>query len=172
MNVSPTIDPAIVPSGFVLTETQIDGKTVQALSYADDAPLVLYLISEDGAIQGFYFYNAETGDCTPMSSISQPAFSFTALDQNSVVPPEGYVLGTFTIGDVAYQAFVPNGVETPDHCLIYGINSSGTIGFYIYDAHRLSEPEPDDSGERPGYHRVARRPGQDHPGPGQKTDGF
>jgi hypothetical protein len=134
MNVSPTIDPAIVPSGFVLTETQIDGKTVQALSYADDAPLVLYLISEDGAIQGFYFYNAETGDCTPMASISQPAFSFTALDQNSVVPPEGYVLGTFTIGDVAYQAFVPNGVETPDHCLIYGINSSGTIGFYIYDA--------------------------------------
>ena len=44
------------------------------------------------------------------------------------------MLGTFTIGDVAYQAFVPNGVETPDHCLIYGINSSGTIGFYIYDA--------------------------------------
>ena len=24
----------------------------------------------------------------------------------------------------------------------------------------------------PGYHRVARRPGQDHPGPGQKADGF
>ncbi len=134
MKVSPTIDPAIVPSGFVLIETQIDGKTVQALSYADDAPLVLYLISDDGAIQGFYFYNAETGDCTPMTSISQPAFSFTALDQNSATPPVGYVLGTFTIGDVTYAAFVPNGVENPDHCLIYGVNSSGTIGFYIYDA--------------------------------------
>ena len=134
MKVSPTIDPAIVPSGFVLIETQIDGKTVQALSYADDAPLVLYLISDDGATAGFYFYNAETGDCTPMTSISQPAFSFTALDQNSATPPVGYVLGTFTIGDVTYAAFVPNGVENPDHCLIYGVNSSGTIGFYIYDA--------------------------------------
>lgn len=133
LKITPTIDPDLVPKGFTITEKTIDDVTVQALTYGEGFPLVLYLEGNSSSPTGFYFYNEETGICTPMTNVTSPEFTFIPLDQESANPPEGYVLGTFKIGDTEYAAYVPNGVDEPDHCLIYGMNSGGLAGFYIYD---------------------------------------
>ena len=132
LEVSETIDEDEIPEGFILTETTVEGFTVDAIIYGENADPAVWLLGDDNNPEGFYFIN-EDGFAYPMVTLTQPEIGFIVTDITSYEIPDGYILGKFTIDETEYDVFIKDDGKEPDHCLIYGINEKGETVLYCYD---------------------------------------
>lgn len=132
VKVAGEIKEELIPVGFELSKTTVDGVEVPAVIYHEDGLPAVYLNGDDKVKAGFYFVDPETGTATPMESLSSEV-SLILLDVNLAEIPQGYEAGKFTFGETERDVLVPAGVEEADHCLVYGMNADGVCALYRYD---------------------------------------
>lgn len=132
LRVSEEIDETLIPKGFTITETTIDGIKVAAIKYGDTDIIAVLLLNEDDTANGLYFLNKDNIG-TPMTTLNQPTGGIILADLSLVTVPNGYKTGKFKIGDNEYDVFIPDSVKEPDHCLVCGINAEGESDIYCYD---------------------------------------
>ena len=124
-----------IPSAFVQGTLEIAGSSYPTLFCESNGVHLVYLENTDGnGASGFYFYD------DIQNTVER--FKYTSSGDNFVIfintardaAPAGYVETTLTLPSgkdvTAYQA---TSEDMKDYYVIYGINSDGTNGWYLYD---------------------------------------
>lgn len=125
-----------IPSAFGEGSVQIGSNTYQTLKCEENGINLVYMENTDGTgSTGFYYFDEVQN--------AVERFKYTGIGDNFVVfissarteLPEGYQSTTLTLPSgkdvAAYQnAGAP---QLQDYYLIYGINSDGSDGWYLYD---------------------------------------
>ena len=132
LEVSPEIDEEQIPAGFILAETTVEDKTVDAITCGENTDPAVWLKGDDNNPEGFYFIN-EDGLGYPMVTLKQPKDGIIILNAATFEVPDGHILGKFTIGEDEYDAYILDNGMDPEYCLIYGINAAGETVLYCYD---------------------------------------
>ncbi len=131
--VSNTITEDKVPSGFELTQITINNITVNAVIYDERAYPAVYLIGNENVTEGLYYIDAANMTAKPFEYVGQATNSLLMLDINMAELPEDYEIGKYTVNGAERDAFIPMRTDTPNHCLVYAIGSSGQKQLYMYD---------------------------------------
>ena len=124
-----------IPSAFVQGTLEIAGSSYPTLFCESNGVHLVYLENTDGnGASGFYFYD------DMQNTVER--FKYTSSGDNFVIfintardaAPAGYVETTLRLPSgkdvTAYQA---TSEDMKDYYVIYGINSDGTNGWYLYD---------------------------------------
>lgn len=131
--ISNTVAEDKVPSGFQLTQITVNEVTLNAVIYDERAYPAIYLLGNENVTEGLYFIDTANMTAKPFEYIGQATNSILMLDINMAEAPEDYEIGKYTINGTEREAFIPKRAETPNHCLVYGIGSSGEKQLYMYD---------------------------------------
>ncbi len=153
-----------IPSDFVQGSVQIGGNNYSTFHCeANDVHLVFMENTDGNGSTGFYFYDDQQN--------AVERFKYTGIGENFVVfissaraqLPPGYKKKKLTLPSgkavTAYKNTASKNLK--DYYLVYGINSDGTDGWYLYDkaqgtymryaqefAVAQQEPEPEEPIER------------------------
>ncbi len=125
-----------IPSGFGEGSVQIGGNSYPTLYCEANGVHLVYMENTDGkGSSGFYYYDEKQN--------AAERFKYAGIGDNFVVfissarqeIPEGYQETLLTLSSGKEVAACQNlsSDELQDYYLIYGINSDGTDGWYLYD---------------------------------------
>lgn len=128
-----SIENVTIPSRYTESEYTYHGETVAAAAVADsDAPLLLYVTDDTGAIGGYYIYDEAKDRLYPYQTVSSTSKSYIILEPDEgVSAPEGFSETTLTIDETQYRAWVSSDAQGEVY-LLYARNPQGEIGFYTY----------------------------------------
>ena len=106
---------------------------MKAAAVADsDAPLLLYVTDDTGAIGGYYIYDEAKDRLYPYRTVSSTSKSYIILEPDEgVSAPEGFGETTLTIDETQYRAWVSSDAQGEVY-LLYARNPKGETGFYTY----------------------------------------
>ena len=123
-----------IPSGFEATELTYREATVPAIRYKKTELTAAWLRGDETLPTGFYWFDAETGEATPMTELTGQAriWVLSMLAQAQV--PQGYELVEAELPCGKTMVFAPSGEAEPAFYLVYALNqTSGETGLYIFD---------------------------------------
>lgn len=128
-----SIENVTIPSRYTESEYTYHGETVAAAAVADsDAPLLLYVTDDTGAIGGYYIYDEAKDRLYPYQTVSSTSKSYIILEPDEgVSAPEGFGETTLTIDETQYRAWVSSDAQGEVY-LLYARNPKGETGFYTY----------------------------------------
>ena len=123
-----------IPSGFEATELTYKEATVPAIRHKKTELTAAWLRGDETLPTGFYWFDAETGEATPMTELTGQAriwvLSMLAPEQ----VPQGYELVEAELPCGKTMVFAPSGEAEPAFYLVYALNqTSGETGLYIFD---------------------------------------
>lgn len=131
--VAATFKDSVLPKGFEKTSVALGGQMVDAAKYDDRANFAVYLLGNESVKEGLYFVDVDNMAATPFEYAGQVDSSILLLDVDLCEIPEDYEKGLFFLDGKDIEALVPQRVEAPNHCLVYGVGDYGTPLLYIYD---------------------------------------
>ncbi|SEW34610.1 cadherin-like beta sandwich domain-containing protein [[Clostridium] fimetarium] len=122
-----------LPTGYTATAFDFNGQSVTAGKGANNLT-IMYLEKADGSGTGnFYVYDTASKTFSLLSTITQPALTYTILPiTSSMEIPNNYTKSTLTINGNSVDILIPNGSDVK-YCLFYGVDSAGTSGWYRFD---------------------------------------
>ena len=128
-----SIENVTIPSRYTESEYTYHGETVAAAAVADsDAPLLLYVTDDTGAIGGYYIYDEAKDRLYPYQTVSSASKSYIILEpEEGVSAPEGFSETMLTIDETQYRAWVSSDAQGEVY-LLYARNPKGETGFYTY----------------------------------------
>ena len=128
-----SIENVTIPSRYTESEYTYHGETVAAAAVADsDAPLLLYVTDDTGAIGGYYIYDEAKDRLYPYQTVSSTSKSYIILEPDEgVSAPEGFSETMLTIDETQYRAWVSSDAQGEVY-LLYARNPKGETGFYTY----------------------------------------
>ena len=123
-----SIENVTIPSRYTESEYTYHGETV-----ADsDAPLLLYVTDDTGAIGGYYIYDEAKDRLYPYQTVSSTSKSYIILEPDEgVSAPEGFGETMLIIDETQYRAWVSSDAQGEVY-LLYARNPKGETGFYTY----------------------------------------
>ena len=126
-----SIENVTIPSRYTESEYTYHGETVAAAAVADsDAPLLLYVTDDTGAIGGYYIYDEAKDRLYPYRTVSSTSKSYIILEPDEgVSAPEGFGETTLTIDETQYRAWISSDAQGEVY-LLYARNPKGETGFY------------------------------------------
>lgn len=123
-----------VPEGFTLSKVTYEDKDVAALTNEEKTLTLVYLSDEKGENAAYYLFDTQSEAIYPYQLLNAKG-EYTILRPNDTVSiPEGYVDAKLVIDEITYPAWQLSENEQEDFYLLYAMNPSGNIGFYLYDA--------------------------------------
>lgn len=131
--VSNAIDVTVVPFGFEKTQITLGTATVDALIYDSRALPAVYLLGNENVQAGLYYVDTANMTAKPFEYLGAANNSLLILDVNMADIPENYEKGVFSVNGIDREVLVPSRTETPNHCLVYAVGSSGVKLLYMYD---------------------------------------
>ena len=128
-----SIENVTIPSRYTESEYTYHGETVAAAAVADsDAPLLLYVTDDTGAIGGYYIYDEAKDRLYPYQTVSSTSKSYIILEPDEgVSAPEGFGETMLIIDETQYRAWVSSDAQGEVY-LLYARNPKGETGFYTY----------------------------------------
>jgi len=122
-----------LPTGYTATAFDFNGQSVTIGKGANNLT-IMYLEKADGSGTGnFYVYDTASKTFSLLSTITQPALTYTILPiTSSMEIPDNYTKSTLTINGNSVDILIPNGSDVK-YCLFYGVDSAGTSGWYRFD---------------------------------------
>ncbi len=128
-----SIENVTVPSRYTESEYTYHGEAVAAAEVADsDAPLLLYVTDDTGAIGGYHIYDEANDTLYPYKTVSSASRSYIILEPDEGVSiPAGFAETTLSIDETEYRAWVSNDAQGEIY-LLYARNPKGETGFYTY----------------------------------------
>lgn len=125
-----------LPSGYADKQVQYHGENVGGAAIPNtDGLILLYLSKKDGKNGGYYIYDKDKDTLFKYITITSVLANYTLMQpDNSVQVPTGYEKTTLDMDDDDDQApaWALKGSDGSVY-LIYARNSSGQIGFYLYN---------------------------------------
>ena len=161
-----------IPSKYSETTVDYKGQTVPAVSVQDsDAPTLLYLSNASGENGGYYIYDAAKSSLYRYQTVSSTSRSYIMLEPDGSVPlPDGFTETTITIDDKQVKAWAGQDAQGTVY-LIYGRNTDGEEGYYVYSeaektiqrypvmpARPVSPQLPAEAAPTPGVEEPAEQP--------------
>lgn len=139
--VEETFDASLLPAGFTATEIEYNGVTVQA-GTDENGFVILYMTDENGE-SDFFFYDVENHTTTPYVTVLMAEKTIIVLPASAVPAdleiPEGFNECTIDIGTHTVNGWIwGDGSETPEYCVVYGMNESGERNLYRYDQKEMT----------------------------------
>ena len=140
--VAESFDAAALPSGFTQTEITYDGTQVQA-GTDGNGTILLYMTDENGN-GDFFVYDEEQGILSPYVTIEVSEKSIVVLPPERLPEgmelPDGFVECTIDIGTHTVHGWIweSSEGETPEYCVVYGMNEDGEENLYRYDQKEMT----------------------------------
>lgn len=139
--VAESFDEAVLPEGFTSTEINYEGTTVQA--GVDETGTVLLYMTNEAGDGDFFVYDAENGILSPYVTVRMAEKMIVVLPPEEIPEgtelPEGFVECTIDIGDYTIHGWIwKDSGETPEYCMVYGMNENGEKNFYRYDQKEMT----------------------------------
>lgn len=133
--VSGDFSEALVPQGFVMSETQFEGTTCKVVTQESSGTIAMYLVA-DGAEEGdFFLYDSLNGQFSPFEEVEIADNRYLIFLQNdgTLDIPAGYSETTIMIEGSGKEFSAWQNTENSEYYLVYGLNSDGTKALYLYD---------------------------------------
>lgn len=128
-----------LPQGFETSQLEVDGQTLPTAVHKEGGLVAVYLTGDEGHPAGFYFYNEKTQEVQAMTPVAMSTGKLTLVDlPQELEIPEGYTSTLMELGGQQHTLLVPDGVEEPDHYIIYALDEEGKLGLYLYDVEQES----------------------------------
>ncbi len=123
---------AVVPIGFSKSELSFEGVPCTVVTQNASGTIAICLRSADQE-EDFFLYDPDTGTFSPFQQIEIASERYLVFQQNdgTVTIPDGYEETTLTIDGKEFPAW-QNATDT-EYYLVYGLNSDGVKGLYLYD---------------------------------------
>ncbi len=139
--VSETFDSELLPEGFILTETDYNGRQVQA-GVDERGTLLLYMTDENGN-GDFFFYDPEDGTLSLYVTVLMAEKTIIVLSPElipeDVTLPDGFKDCNIDIGNHTVHGWIWGSSEGPaEYCVVYGMNEDGERNFYRYDQKEMT----------------------------------
>lgn len=124
-----------IPKGFEQSKVDVEGKSFPAIVHKEGNFTAVYLTGDEKHPAGFYFFNAKTQEAWQMAEVAMASGKLVLLDlPQDMEIPEGYVSTLMELGGQQHTLLLPDGVEQPNHCIVYAMDGEGKLGLYLYDA--------------------------------------
>lgn len=126
-------DSSLLPESFEKTEYTYQGQTVAAGRQAESSLILMYLLTEDGSGNLFFY---EESSNTWMKQIT-----FTVASKNitiiplpmDITPPIGFSETTLDLNGDMVKGWIWAEDISHDYAVVYGMNIEGEKNFYRYD---------------------------------------
>lgn len=133
--VSSDFSEALIPMGFVETETQFEGTTCKVVTQESSGTIVMYLVSAEDGDGDFFLYDSTNGQFSPFESVEIASDRYLVFlqDDGTVSVPSGYSETTIVIEGSGKEFPAWQNTDNTEYYLVYGLNSDGTKALYLYD---------------------------------------
>ena len=130
--VAASFDQSLLPAGFTASTVTYQEQDIMGGENGDLT--ILYLQDPEGS-EGFWFYDAESGEFTRYANIHVSEKNITVLPADEAPEvPEGFAETTIQLnGDYKVEGWVWESDTEQRYCVVYGMNENGEKGLYRYD---------------------------------------
>ena len=130
--VAASFDQSLLPAGFTTSTVTYQEQDIMGGENGDLT--ILYLQDPEGS-EGFWFYDAESGEFTRYANIHVSEKNITVLPADEAPEvPEGFAETTIQLnGDYKVEGWVWESDTEQRYCVVYGMNENGEKGLYRYD---------------------------------------
>ncbi len=130
--VASSFDQSLLPAGFTTSTVTYQEQNIMGGENGDLT--ILYLQDPEGS-EGFWFYDAESGEFTRYANIHVSEKNITVLPADEAPEvPEGFAETTIQLnGDYKVEGWVWESDADQRYCVVYGMNENGEKGLYRYD---------------------------------------
>lgn len=130
--VAASFDQSLLPAGF--TTSTVTYQEQDIMGGENNGLTILYLQDPAGG-EGFWFYDAESGEFTRYANIHVSEKNITVLPaEEASEVPEGFAETTIQLnGDYKVEGWVWESDTEQRYCVVYGMNENGEKGLYRYD---------------------------------------
>ena len=130
--VAASFDQSLLPAGF--TTSTVAYQEQDIMGGENNGLTILYLQDSAGG-EGFWFYDAESGEFTRYANIHVSEKNITVLPaEEASEVPEGFAETTIQLnGDYKVEGWVWESDTEQRYCVVYGMNENGEKGLYRYD---------------------------------------
>ena len=130
--VAASFDQSLLPAGF--TTSTVTYQEQDIMGGENNGLTILYLQDSAGG-EGFWFYDAESGEFTRYANIHVSEKNITVLPaEEAPEVPEGFAETTIQLnGDYKVEGWVWESDTEQRYCVVYGMNENGEKGLYRYD---------------------------------------
>lgn len=130
--VAASFDQSLLPAGF--TTSTVTYQEQDIMGGENNGLTILYLQDPTGG-EGFWFYDAESGEFTRYANIHVSEKNITVLPaEEASEVPEGFAETTIQLnGDYKVEGWVWESDTEQRYCVVYGMNENGEKGLYRYD---------------------------------------
>lgn len=130
--VAASFDQSLLPAGFTTSTVTYQEQDIMGGENGDLT--ILYLQDPEGS-EGFWFYDAESGEFTRYANIHVSEKNITVLPADEAPEvPEGFAETTIQLnGDYKVEGWVWESDTEQRYCVVYGMNESGEKRLYRYD---------------------------------------
>lgn len=133
--VSGDFSEALVPTGFVESETQFEGVACRVVMQESSGTVAMYLVGVEDNEGDFFLYDSTNGQFSPFESVEiAPGRNLVFLQNDGTVSvPAGYSETTITMEGSGKEFSAWQNTDNTEYYLVYGLNSDGTKALYMYD---------------------------------------
>lgn len=124
----------VIPEGFERSELALDGAVYSAVKQTTSDTILAYLQPQEGDAE-FFLYNPDNATFSVFEQVEIGTRRYLIfLDNTSGVKVPGDYLETkLNIADSGREFPAWQNTTAPEYYLVYGINSDGAKGLYLYD---------------------------------------
>ncbi len=139
--VAESFDASLLPEGFTQTEYSYEGRPVQA-GIDEQGNVLLYMTDENGN-GDFFFYDVSTNTLSQYVTVLMAEKTIIVLSPDMIPAevslPEGFAPCNIDIGSHTVHGWIwSDSSETPEYCVVYGMNADGERNFYRYDQKEMT----------------------------------
>ena len=132
--VSGDFSEALIPDGFVKSETQFEGTTCSVVTQESSGTMAMYLKASDGT-EDFFLYDSDKGTFSPFEEveIANGRYLIFLEDDGTVSVPSGYEKTSISIEGSGKEFPAWQNTKNAEYYLVYCLNSDGTKTLYLHD---------------------------------------
>lgn len=132
--ISSDFSEALIPEGFVKSETQYEGTACSVVTQESSGTMAMYLKSDAGD-EDFFLYDPDKGVFSPFEEveIAKGRYLIFLEDDGTVSVPSGYEKTSITIEGSGKEFPAWQNTKNAEYYLVYCLNSDGTKALYLHD---------------------------------------
>lgn len=124
----------IIPTGYVLSSTTVNGVELPALRNSVKGSILVYATSYDGSVNKYYLYNEITGIFSDYKTVTSGSAQYIILNfENSLVLPDGYYMATAELDGNTVDVIRYSNSVYANFVIVYAESESGVKGYYRID---------------------------------------
>lgn len=130
--VAASFDQSLLPAGFTTSTVTYQEQDIMG---GENSGLTILYLQDPAGGEGFWFYDAESGEFTRYANIHVSEKNVTVLPADEAPEiPEGFAETTIQLnGDYKVEGWVWESDTEQRYCVVYGMNENGEKGLYRYD---------------------------------------